>query len=134
MKYVVVVRNPEEAIVSFKPFLEAHSLELWKLWDAVDQREKFLKPNFEAFYKECVLPGFPNMPPEAVPPGGLWLTMLFFGFINGWWPLRLRRAAHPLQRDEELTTRAACRSPRTSASSPPPSSGRGSSSTRRSSG
>ena len=27
------------------------------------------------------------MPPEAVPPGGL-LTMLFFGFANGWWPLR----------------------------------------------
>ena len=90
MKYVVVVRNPEEAIVSFKPFLAAHSLELWKLWDAVDQREKFLKPNFEAFYKECVLPGFPNMPPEAVPPGGL-LTMLFFGFINGWWPLRHKK-------------------------------------------
>ena len=90
MKYVVVVRNPEEAIVSFKPFLAAHSLELWKLWGAVDQREKFLKPNFEAFYKECVLPGFPNMPPEAVPPGGL-LTMLFFGFINGWWPLRHKK-------------------------------------------
>ena len=36
---------------------------------------------------QCVLPGFPNMPPEAVPPGGL-LTMLFFGFINGWWPHR----------------------------------------------
>ena len=34
-----------------------------------------------------MLPGFPNMPPEAVPPGGL-LTMLFFGFVNGWWPLR----------------------------------------------
>ena len=73
-----------------------------------------IKPDFKAFYEEvggphrcassalpvdtpfdacshdraqCVLPGFPNMPPEAVPPGGL-LTMLFFGFVNGWWPLR----------------------------------------------
>ena len=34
-----------------------------------------------------MLPGFPDMPPEAVPPGGL-LTMFFFGFVNGWWPLR----------------------------------------------
>ena len=50
-------------------------------------REKFVKPTFEQFFEECVLPGFPNMPPEAVPPGGL-LTMLFFGFVNGWWPLR----------------------------------------------
>ena len=90
MKYVVVVRNPEEAIVSFKPFLAAHSLELWKLWDAVDQREKMMRPTFEAFYNDLVLKGFPNMPPEAVPPGGL-LTMLFFGFINGWWPLRHKK-------------------------------------------
>ena len=36
---------------------------------------------------QVVLPGFPGMPEESVPPGGL-LTMLFFGFINGWWPLR----------------------------------------------
>ena len=34
MKYVVVVRNPEEAIVSFKPFLAAHSLELFTLTSA----------------------------------------------------------------------------------------------------
>ena len=50
-------------------------------------RDKFVKPTFQQFFDECVLPGFPNMPPEAVPPGGL-LTMLFFGFVNGWWPLR----------------------------------------------
>ena len=48
---------------------------------------RFVKPTFQQFFDECVLPGFPNMPPEAVPPGGL-LTMLFFGFANGWWPLR----------------------------------------------
>ena len=25
VKYVVVMRNPEEAVVSFKPFIEAHN-------------------------------------------------------------------------------------------------------------
>ena len=87
VKYVVVMRNPEEAVVSFKPFLEAHNPKLWELWGASEMREKFVKPTFQSFFDECVLPGFPNMPPEAVPPGGL-LTMLFFGFVNGWWPLR----------------------------------------------
>jgi len=87
MKYVVVMRNPEEALVSFKPFIEQHSAELWELWGCTEMREAFIKPSFEAFYRELVFPGFPGMPPEAVPPGGL-LTMLFFGFVNGWWPLR----------------------------------------------
>ena len=87
VKYVVVMRNPEEAVVSFKPFIEAHNPKLWELWGAAEMRDKFVKPTFQQFFDECVLPGFPNMPPEAVPPGGL-LTMLFFGFVNGWWPLR----------------------------------------------
>ena len=87
MKYIVVMRNPEEAIVSFKPFLEAHSLDLWKHWDAVDQREHFIRPTFTEFYHDLVLKGFPHMPPEMIPPGGL-LTMLYFGFINQWWKLR----------------------------------------------
>ena len=87
MKYIVVMRNPEEALVSFKPFLESHNPKAFEYWGVPEMREKFLKPNFKAFFDECVLPGFPNMPPEIVPPGGL-LTMLFFGFVNGWWPLR----------------------------------------------
>ena len=87
VKYVIVMRNPEEAVVSFKPFIEAHNPKLWELWGAAEMRDKFVKPTFQQFFDECVLPGFPNMPPEAVPPGGL-LTMLFFGFVNGWWPLR----------------------------------------------
>jgi len=87
MKYVVVMRNPEEAIVSFHPFLAAHNLKLWELWDASSMREAMCRPTFGEFFKDIALKGFPNMPPEAVPPGGL-LTMLFFGFVNGWWPLR----------------------------------------------
>jgi len=87
LKYVVVMRNPEEAIVSFKPFLEAHSLKLWEFWNASEMRDQFMRPTFQEFFDDIVLKGFPGMPPEAVPPGGL-LTMLFFGFVNGWWPLR----------------------------------------------
>lgn len=87
MKYVVVMRNPEEAITSFYPFLKKHSMEIWELWDAVELRDQIIKPDFETFFREVILKGFPNMPPEIVPPGGL-LTMLFFGFINTWWPLR----------------------------------------------
>eukprot|EP00560_Eucampia_antarctica_P007618 CAMPEP_0197828150 /NCGR_PEP_ID=MMETSP1437-20131217/4787_1 /TAXON_ID=49252 ORGANISM="Eucampia antarctica, Strain CCMP1452" /NCGR_SAMPLE_ID=MMETSP1437 /ASSEMBLY_ACC=CAM_ASM_001096 /LENGTH=312 /DNA_ID=CAMNT_0043429275 /DNA_START=50 /DNA_END=988 /DNA_ORIENTATION=+ len=87
VKYVVLVRSPEEAIVSFKPFLEAHSKEIWKLWGMEEIRDQFLRPTFKEFYYEMALKGFPTMPPHLVPPGGL-LTMFFFSFINGWWPLR----------------------------------------------
>lgn len=100
--------------MSFKPFLEAHNPKAFEFFGVPEMREQMIKPDFKAFYEEvggphrcassalpvdtpfdacshgraqCVLPGFPNMPPEAVPPGGL-LTMLFFGFVNGWWPLR----------------------------------------------
>ena len=69
VKYVIVMRNPEEAVVSFKPFIEAHNPKLWELWGAAEMRDKFVKPTFQQFFDECVLPGFPNMPPEAVPPG-----------------------------------------------------------------
>lgn len=87
LKYIVVVRNPEESVVSFKPFIEMHSLELWKLWNATEMRADLVRSTFQEFFDDVVLKGFPNMPAEMVPPGGL-LTMLFFGFINGWWPLR----------------------------------------------
>lgn len=87
MKYIVVMRNPEEGVVSFKPFLEKHSLEMWKFWDAEELRDQFMRPTFEEWYNDIVLKGFPGMPPEAVPPAGL-LTMFYFGFINSWWALR----------------------------------------------
>lgn len=87
LKYVVVFRNPEEAIVSFKPFLEAQSLKMWELFNASELRKEFVKPTFKEFFEELVLKGFPGMPAEAVPPGGM-LTMFYFGFINGWWEHR----------------------------------------------
>ena len=47
VKYVIVMRNPEEAIVSFKPFIEAHNPKLWELWGASEMRDKFVKPTFQ---------------------------------------------------------------------------------------
>jgi len=87
MKYVVVVRNPEEAIVSFWPFIPAHNMKIWKLFDCEEMRDDYVDPSFESYYHNRVLKGFPGMPAEAIPPGGL-LTMIFFGFVNKWWPLR----------------------------------------------
>jgi len=87
LKYVVVVRNPEEAICSFKPFIESWHPKIWELW-GVD-REPHVKPTFQQFFDEIALKGFPSMPAEIVPPGAL-LTMFYFNFINGWWPLRFK--------------------------------------------
>jgi len=86
VKYIAVFRNPEEAVVSFKPFLEGHSMEIWDMWGLKSLREEFIQPNFPAFFEKCIL-GMPGMPREAVPPGGM-LTMDYFSFINAWWPLR----------------------------------------------
>ena len=90
VKYLVVFRNPEEAIVSFRPFIIAHSDKLWDHWDCPEMKEKMCKDTFQEFWDDLVLKGFPNMPPEIVPPGGL-MTMFFWGFINGWWPLRNKK-------------------------------------------
>ena len=87
VKYIVVFRNPEEALVSFKPFLEAHNPKLFEMWNVDEMREQLSKTSFAEFFEEVVLKGFPGMPPDMVPPGGL-LTMLFLNFINAWWPLR----------------------------------------------
>jgi len=84
LKYIVVVRNPEEASVSLKPFLEAQNPRLFDLFGVPEMRAQITRPTFEQFFHEVMLEGFPGMP---APPGGM-LTMFFFGFINGWWPHR----------------------------------------------
>jgi len=87
LKYIVVFRNPEEAIVSFKPFIEGISMEVWEMWGQKSLREQFVQPNFPAFFEKCILHGMPGMPREKVPPGGM-MNMSYFSFINAWWPLR----------------------------------------------
>jgi hypothetical protein len=74
VKYVVVGRNPEEAIASLKPFMAEHTpewLDLWRLPHAA-----FVQPDFESFYRRSLVA-------ESLP-------AMFFGFMAQWWPLRQR--------------------------------------------
>jgi len=70
VRYVVVVRNPDEAVASVRPFLEAHSdawLDLWQI-----SKEALAGPDFEVWFSERA--------PHLV--AGI------FGFVAAWWPRR----------------------------------------------
>jgi len=70
VKYVVVVRNPDEALASLRPFIAAHSDAWFELWGA--PRDAVVGPDMAAFF--------------AGAGGG----MVFgtFAFIDAWWPRR----------------------------------------------
>jgi hypothetical protein len=71
VRYVVVARNPDEALASMHPFAHAHTrawFDLWKL-----PREAFCKPSFASFYDEVARDLFPPA---------------LFGFVAAWWPVR----------------------------------------------
>jgi Sulfotransferase domain len=72
VKYVVVVRNPEEALVSLKPFIEGHSQRFFDYWKA--SKNEMVRETFEQFYWEVLA----KMP----------IGEMFFGFLANWWPLR----------------------------------------------
>ncbi|HLK91062.1 MAG TPA: sulfotransferase domain-containing protein [Polyangia bacterium] len=72
VRYVVVGRNPEEALVSFKLFLDQHTDAFYDLWKV--PRAAMCRPDFETWYREVAVPKE--------------LTGMFFGPIAGWWPLR----------------------------------------------
>lgn len=72
VKYIVVFRNPEEALVSFRPFLDKHADAWFDLWQM--PREAMCRPDFPSFYSEVIdRHGMQGM---------------FFGFLAAWWPLR----------------------------------------------
>ncbi len=71
LRYLVVMRNPEEALVSMRPFLEAHSDELLAAWQVPRAAVTF--PDFQTFYA--------GMGRHALAPR-------LFGFLAAWWPLR----------------------------------------------
>ena len=71
VRYVVVVRNPEEAIASFRPFLAAHSDAWYELWD-VDPAG-MVGPDFATYFA-----GF----------GSHGLAPKIFEFTATWWSLR----------------------------------------------
>jgi hypothetical protein len=72
VKYIVVFRNPEEALVSFRPFLEQHSNEWFDLWQV--PRQAMCRSDFPSFYHEVI--------------DGHHMQGMFFGFLAAWWPLR----------------------------------------------
>jgi len=72
VKYVVVVRNPEEAIVSLKPFIEGHSQQFFDYWKM--PKKDMVRETFPQFYWEVLA----QMP----------IGEMFFGFLANWWPLR----------------------------------------------
>ncbi|HRI69447.1 MAG TPA: sulfotransferase domain-containing protein [Polyangium sp.] len=72
VKYLVVVRNPEEALVSLKPFMEGHSQAFFDFWKF--PKQDLVRPSFREFYRDVLQ----NMP----------IDLMFFGFLAAWWPLR----------------------------------------------
>ena len=72
VKYVVVLRNPEEALVSFKTFLDKHTDAFLGLWGV--PRAALCRPDVSSFFHEVVLEK------DMV---GLW-----YGFLASWWPHR----------------------------------------------
>lgn len=74
VRYVVVMRNPEEALVSMKPFIEQHSDEWFALWGM--PREGVTHADFPTFYREVM--------------AGMGMHRRLFEFLRDWWPLRHR--------------------------------------------
>jgi aryl sulfotransferase len=72
IRYVVVARNPEEALVSARPFLEDHTEAWFEMWGV--PKAALTRPDFPTFYREVVVPNQFH--------AGL------FGFVASWWPLR----------------------------------------------
>ena len=72
VRYIVVLRNPEEALVSIKPFLEKHTDEWYELWQV--PKRALTRPDFPAFYHEVI--------------ESMGMNAAIFGFLQSWWPLR----------------------------------------------
>ncbi len=71
VRYVVVVRNPEEALASMHPFIAAHSDAWFDLWGV--PRDAMVRTDLESFYNDFAQP---------------LVRGSIFGFVAAWWPLR----------------------------------------------
>eukprot|EP00873_Tetraselmis_striata_P005922 jgi/Tetstr1/426186/TSEL_016511.t1 len=80
LKYVVVMRSPEEAMASFHPFLLSHSQKFLDSWGV--KKDATTPESFDDFFELWV-----NHFPGGPVPGGA-LTAFFGEFISAWWPLR----------------------------------------------
>ena len=68
VRSVVVVHNPEEALVSLKPFIEGHSQAFFDHWKV--PKDSMTRPAFADFYREVLA----NMP----------IAEMFFGSVASW--------------------------------------------------
>jgi hypothetical protein len=71
VRYVVIVRNPDEALASFRPFIAAHSDAWFDLWQV--PKDAILGPDLETFFAGI---------------GSNMLAPMVYGFVAAWWPLR----------------------------------------------
>lgn len=71
VKYVVVVRNADEAVASLYPFIASHSDEWFALWEM--DKTDLVPPDFATFFEAVAKPMIGDM---------------LFGFAAAWWPLR----------------------------------------------
>lgn len=94
VKYLVVFRNPEEALVSFRPFLDQHSDAWFDLWQM--PRAAMCRPDFPSFYSEVI--------------DSHKMQGMLFGFLAAWWPLRREKNVlfmhySDMKRDHEAAIR-----------------------------
>ncbi|HUP76758.1 MAG TPA: sulfotransferase domain-containing protein [Acidimicrobiales bacterium] len=71
VRYVVIARNPDEALASFRPFIAAHSDAWFDLWEL--PREGLVGQDVETFFAGV---------------GSQGIVPMIFGFLAAWWPLR----------------------------------------------
>ncbi len=71
VRYLVVVRNPDEAVAAFRPFISAHSDTWFDLWQF--DKNAIVGPDFETYIAGFAIHA---------------LVPKTFGFLAAWWPLR----------------------------------------------
>ena len=71
VRYVVVVRSPDEALASFRPFIASHSDAWFDLWQA--PKDALIGADLDEFFAGM---------------GSHMLVPMVFGFLAAWWPLR----------------------------------------------
>jgi aryl sulfotransferase len=92
VRYLVTVRNPDEAVASMWPFLAAHSDAWFELWQV--PKDEVLGPDLATFFEHM----------------GPMLVGTIFGAVAAWWPLRDRPNVHlvhfnDLKREPEASVR-----------------------------
>ena len=97
LKYLVVVRNPEEALVSFKPFLQSFNPKLFDYWQVPELRELLQSfPDFPSFFEKYLLKVRPSQfsSPFSQASSALtrWSPLVFFCRVS----LECRRKPCPL--------------------------------------